>query len=116
MTPTIYSINRGINQPIQFQGLKAQYILYAAGIIVAGLLLFALLYISGLTPWLDLPICFGLGGLGVSRCYRNSRKYGEFGRAKAVASGKTPATLRHRTRKTFTQLLHANNQPAWKKH
>ena len=47
MASSIYGINKGINKPIEFRGLKAQYIWYLAGGLVGLLVLFAILYISG---------------------------------------------------------------------
>lgn len=104
MTPIVYSINRGINRPFTFRGLKAQYILYAGGIVLGDLLLYAILYISGLSSWLCLPVCGGLGVTGIGWCYKCSRKYGEYGWMKKRASERTPANLRCTSRRLFTQL------------
>jgi len=43
MTNSIYQINKGINKPIEFKGLKAQYIWYLGGGLVALLVLFAII-------------------------------------------------------------------------
>jgi hypothetical protein len=104
MTPIIYSINRGINKPIEFRGLKAQYILYTAGMVMGDLLLFIILFISGLSPWIDIPLCFGLGAAGIGWCYRTSKVHGEFGWAKKKAAVKVPKTIANRSRKTFIRL------------
>jgi hypothetical protein len=42
-----YSINKGINKPIEFKGLKAQYIGYLGGGLGYLLVLFAILYLIG---------------------------------------------------------------------
>ena len=47
MANSIYKINKGINKPIEFKGLKAQYIWFLAGGILLLMFLFAVLYISG---------------------------------------------------------------------
>ncbi|HEY4334964.1 MAG TPA: DUF4133 domain-containing protein [Puia sp.] len=104
MTPIIYSINRGINQPLEFRGLKAQYILYAGGIVLSDLLLYAILYISGLSSWICLPICGGLGMAGIGWCYKCSRLYGGFGWMKKRAAKGTAMTLKCSSRRLFTQL------------
>ena len=52
MTTSVYLINKGINKPILFHGLRAQYILYAGAIITGDTLLFAVLYISGINSWI----------------------------------------------------------------
>ena len=44
MANSIYQINKGINQSIEFKGLKAQYIWYLAGGLVILLIVFAVLY------------------------------------------------------------------------
>jgi uncharacterized protein DUF4133 len=111
MATKVYLINRGINKPITFRGLKAQYILYAGGIITGNLLLFAILYICGVNSWICIIICFGLGGYGVSVMYRLSNQYGEFGLIKKRAAKKIPKAIRSSSRKIFT---HLNNQQ-WKK-
>jgi hypothetical protein len=104
MSPIVYPINQGINRPIEFRGLKAQYILYAAGMVITTLLLFIILFISGLSSWVDIPLCFGLGGAGIGWCYRSSKVHGEFGRARKKAANKVPKTIANRSRKTFIRL------------
>ena len=47
MASSIYGINKGINKPIEFKGLKAQYIWYLGGGLAGLLVLFGVLYISG---------------------------------------------------------------------
>jgi hypothetical protein len=44
---SVYNINKGINQPIEFKGLKAQYIWWLCGGLVCLLILFAVTYVSG---------------------------------------------------------------------
>ncbi|HEY4062368.1 MAG TPA: DUF4133 domain-containing protein [Puia sp.] len=104
MSPTIYSINRGINRPLQFRGLKAQYILYAGGMVLGNLLLYAILFISGLSSWVCLPLCGGLGVAGIGWCFRCSRIYGEFGWRKKRIAAMVPTVLRCASRRLFTQL------------
>ena len=61
MANSVYQVNKGINQSIEFKGLKAQYIWYLGGGVVALLVLFAILYFIGL-PSL---VCVGvIGGAG----------------------------------------------------
>jgi hypothetical protein len=56
---TVYHINKGINKPIVFKGLKAQYIAYLAVALVLLLILFAILYICGLSMYIILPVIGG---------------------------------------------------------
>lgn len=44
---SIYHINKGINKPIEFKGLTAQYVTYPAIGLVVLLLVFAVMYIVG---------------------------------------------------------------------
>lgn len=49
MNTSVYTINKGINKPVEFKGLKAQYIWYLGGGLIMLLILFAILYICGVT-------------------------------------------------------------------
>jgi hypothetical protein len=59
MSNSVYQINKGINQSIEFKGLKAQYIWYLGGGVIALMILFAILYIAGLSSF----ICIGIIGI-----------------------------------------------------
>jgi hypothetical protein len=104
MSPTIYPIHRAINRPIQFKGLKAQYMMMAAATIVGDLFLFVILYIIGLNSWIDILIAFGLGATTITTAYRLSNRYGEFGLMKKTARKKAPRQLRCGSRTFFLQL------------
>jgi hypothetical protein len=58
---SVYQINKGINKPIEFKGLKAQYIWYLGGGLVALLILFAIIYIAGINVFVCLLIIIVLG-------------------------------------------------------
>jgi hypothetical protein len=104
MATSAYTINKGVQKPIEFKGLKAQYILYA-GIILAGeLVLFATLYLCGLNSYGCLLIVAGTGGLGITKVYRLSRRYGEFGYLKRRAARRLPRVIRSHSRKIFIGL------------
>jgi len=99
-----YTINKGVNRPIEFRGLKAQYIyILAAGLILL-LLGFVISYIAGVPVYLCLPIVLVSGsGLFVG-VYRLSHRYGEHGLAKALAFRKVPTAIICRSRKIFREL------------
>lgn len=101
---TTYTINRAVDKPIEFKGLKAQYILYAGGVLVSDILLFAVLYICRVNSWVCVLVSFGLGGGGVTMLYKSCKKYGPYGLAKKAAARKVPSSIRTRTRTSFTQL------------
>jgi membrane protein DedA with SNARE-associated domain len=104
MTTSVYPINKGVNRPIEFHGLKGQYILYAGGILAGDLIFFCILYISGLNSWICLLIVACGGAFGIWTVFRLSRRYGEFGLLKKRALKSIPRAIRSRTRKVFTQL------------
>ncbi len=104
MTTSVYLINKGINKPILFRGLQSQYILYAGAILVGDLILFALLHVAGLSPWIDLPLALALGATGILTVYHLSHRYGVYGMLKRRAARCLPQALRSRSRQPFIHL------------
>ncbi|WPU94802.1 DUF4133 domain-containing protein [Mucilaginibacter sabulilitoris] len=100
----VYQINKGINKPIEFKGLKAQYIGYLAGGLVGLLVLFAVLYIVGLPVYICLLVIGALGSLLFLQVYKLSHKYGQYGLMKRSARNYLPAFLKFKSRKLFTSL------------
>jgi hypothetical protein len=101
MPNSIYVINKGINKPIEFKGLKAQYIWYLAGGLLILLIVFAILYICGLHPFLLLILILLLGSCWFVYIYRLSNRYGEFGVMKKIARRSVPNLIKSRDRKMF---------------
>ena len=101
---TVYQINKGINKPIEFKGLKAQYIAYLAIGLVGLLILFAVLYIIGVNMFVCLGLTAILGTILFMTVYRLSDKYGQHGLIKKMAKRSIPVFLRASTRKTFLNL------------
>lgn len=112
MTSSIYAINRGIGKSIEFRGLRAQYILYFAGMVTGLLILFAILYIAGAGALISLGLTGGLGALGGIRIFSLSRRYGEHGMMKAIARRRVPCVLRSYSRKFFQNLEEKSNEKA----
>jgi hypothetical protein len=105
MSPSVYTLNKGINKPITFKGLKAQYIWYLGAGLLVLLILFAVLYISGVNPFVCLGL-IGLMGAGLFLyVYHLSHKYGAHGLMKAMGGRSIPRRVKIYSRKTFTQLL-----------
>lgn len=100
----VYQINKGIGRPIEFRGLKAQYIGFLAGGLVGLLLLFALLYICGLSLYLLIPVVGALGFALFTAVFRMSAKYGQYGLLKKNAKRNLPSCLVSRSRRLFTGL------------
>ena len=101
MTNSVYKINKGINQPIMFKGLKAQYIWYIGACVIGLLIVFTILYVIGINSY----ICVGLVLVGgtflASYVYKLSNKYGEHGMKKKIAKHNIPTTIKSYNRKIF---------------
>lgn len=95
MASSVYQINKGINKPVEFKGLKAQYIWYLGGGLVALLVVFAILYIAGANIYLCITIIFSLGTALFMYVYRLSRKYGEYGLMKKMARKAVPKAIKN---------------------
>jgi hypothetical protein len=104
MASSVYTINKGINTPIEFRGLKAQYIWYLGGAILALMILFAMMYIAGVNSYLCVGIIFPTGGFVFMYVFRLSNKYGEHGMKKKIARRSIPHCLKSYDRKIFCAL------------
>ncbi len=104
MSNSVYQINKGINQSIEFKGLKAQYIWYLGGGVVLLMIVFSLMYILGIPS----VICVGIIGVSgvvlVMKIYQMSHKYGEHGLMKALSKKQVPKTVRTYSRKVFMMI------------
>lgn len=98
---TVYKVNKGINQSIEFKGLKAQYIWYLGGGIIFLMILFAALFIIGLPSLVCVGLIGVLGTLLIVKIYGLSRKYGEHGMMKALAKKQVPKAIKCYSRKVF---------------
>jgi len=98
---TVYKVNKGINQSIEFKGLKAQYIWYLGGGVIILMILFAALFIIGLPSLVCVGLIGVLGTLLVVKIYGLSRKYGEHGMMKALAKKQLPKALKCYSRTVF---------------
>lgn len=101
MSNSVYHINKGINQSIEFKGLKAQYIWYLGGGVIVLLFLFSAMYIIGLPSLVCIAIVGISGSILVMKVYAMSRKYGEHGMMKALAKRQVPKAVRTHSRKIF---------------
>ena len=104
MANSVYKINKGINKPIEFKGLKAQYIGYLGTGVIVLLIIFAILYISGVNMFICLSLITALGVLLFMGVYHLSEKYGQHGLVKKLARRSIPEFLIVRSRKIFSHL------------
>jgi hypothetical protein len=101
MNTSIYTINKGINKSIEFKGFRAQYIWYLGGGFLMLLLLFAVLYICGVHPFICLGIILAAGICWALCVGRLSHKYGEYGLMKKMAKKGVPDIIKSGSRKIF---------------
>jgi cell division protein FtsW (lipid II flippase) len=104
MATGVYKINKGINRPVEFKGLKAQYIGYLGSGLVILLIVFAVLYISGVNTFVCLALTIVLATGLFMFVYRLSNKYGQYGLLKEAARRSIPMHLLCNSRKIFLQL------------
>ncbi len=104
MSNSVYHINKSINKPIEFKGLKAQYIWYLGGGLVVLLIVFAVLYICGVNAFVCLGTIGVLGTVLFIKVYALSNKYGPYGLMKKEAARRIPMQVKLYSRKTFFQL------------
>ena len=95
-----YPINKGIGRPVEFKGLKAQYLFIFAGGLLALFILFVILYMVGIGQW----ICIGFGAVSSSilvwQTFALNARYGEHGLMKLGAARNHPRYLIKRRRIT----------------
>jgi len=118
MSTSVYQINKGINKPIEFKGLKAQYIWYLGGGLLGLLILFAILYICGVNTFVCLGIMIILGTLLFMHVYKLSHKYGQYGMMKNLAKRNIPKAIKNYSRRTFMSLHQTQvekNYGIWKR-
>ncbi len=94
MTNSVYQINKGVNRPIVFRGLKAQWIAWLGGGLLALLLLFALLYLVGVSMVVCSIIVLVLGSCLFWWVYKMNRLYGQYGWMKQMALRFVPVAIK----------------------
>ena len=91
-----YPINKGIGRPVEFKGLKAQYLFIFCGGLLALFILFVILYMVGIDQW----ICIGFGVASSSvlvwQTFALNARYGEHGLMKLGATRSHPRYLINR--------------------
>ena len=50
--PEKYQVNRGIGKPVEFKGLKSQYLFIFCGGLLAVFVVFIVLFMAGVNQWL----------------------------------------------------------------
>lgn len=104
MATSVYRINKGIGRPIEFKGLKGQYIGYLGAGLVLLLIMFAVMYITGVNMFVCLGLTALFGSLLFVFVYGLSAKYGQYGLLKKSASRSLPSALTSGSRMLFLNL------------
>ena len=93
-----YPVNKGAGNPVEFKGLKSQYLFVFAGGLVMVLLAVVILYLVGVVQWICISFGSISGGLLVWMTFRLNARYGEHGLMKLLAEKRHPRYLIHRKR------------------
>jgi hypothetical protein len=99
-----FKLFKGVDQDLEFKGLKAQYLLYMGGLLLAGLLLFTLLYWIGLPIFLVIGVPIGLIFYASKQIFRFNSLYGKDGLMKKMTFQRVPFALKIRSRGFVRQL------------
>lgn len=91
-----YPVNRGIGKPVEFKGLKSQYLFIFAGGLLAVFVVFIILFMAGVNQW----VCIGFGVtaalLLVWQTFRLNERYGTHGLMKIAARKRHPRLIINR--------------------
>ena len=104
MANSVYQINKGINKPVEFRGLKAQYIWWLGAGLVCLLIVFAIMYAAGVNAFISLAVILLAAGGLFMKVYQLSRRYGQYGMMKMLAKKSIPHCIQSRSRKVFLGL------------
>ena len=85
-----YPVNRGIGKPVEFKGLKSQYLFIFAGGLLAVFVVFIVLFMAGVNQWLCIGFIVSASLLLVWQTFRLNAKYGTHGLMKAAARKRHP--------------------------
>lgn len=105
MANSIYQINKGVNKPVEFKGLEAQYIWYLGSGITGTLVLFAILYICGVNAFVCVIVALGIGAFVFYYVFKLSKTFGEHGLMKKRASRHVPKLIKSKSRKIWKSGL-----------
>lgn len=94
MNSSVYQINKGVNKPVMFRGLKGQWIWWLCGGMLSLMLLFTIFYLLSV-PLLLCVIVILVAGTALFYCvYKMNREFGEHGWAKKTAARYIPTFIK----------------------
>ena len=100
-----YPVNKGAGNPVEFKGLKSQYLFVFAGGLVTVLLAVVILYLAGVDQWICIPFGTVSGGLLAWAVFRLNARYGEHGLMKLLAEKRRPLRAGAMHQQNRTALL-----------
>lgn len=100
-----FTINKGINKPVEFQGLKSQYLFIFAGGLLGIVILFMVMYMSGVPQSICIGFAIVTAPLLTWQTFSLNKKYGRHGLMKRQAVKRYPRRMinRRRVLKLFSQ-------------
>jgi hypothetical protein len=99
-----FTINKGVNKPMEFKGFQAQYIAYMGIGLLGVLVLFTTFYLTGIPMLINAIIC-GLAFAALySKVYALNRTYGAYGMMKKMALRQVPSAIKLRDRRFLLNL------------
>lgn len=91
-----YNINRGIDKPAEFKGLKSQYLFIFVIGLLSEFILFVILYISGIPTWFCISFGVITAVILVWGVFTLNSKFGRYGLMKYFARSRYPRHIINR--------------------
>jgi hypothetical protein len=85
-----YTIHRGVDNEIEFRGLRGKHFYHAAICVIATLFLGLFLYMVGVPPLLTLTFLSVAGSSALWLIFRNNKRYGRWGAVKQTVRAHKP--------------------------
>ena len=98
-----YPVNKGAGNPVEFKGLKSQYLFVFAGGLLALFVVFVIMYTAGIGQW----VCIGFGVSAATAIvwltFSLNKQFGSHGLMKLLAARQHPRRII--SRKRITRLI-----------
>lgn len=105
----VYPVFRGVDNELEFRGLRGKYFYYAVGGVIGSIFLTLLLYILGINLFLALLLMVATGCGVLFYTYSANKKYGRWGDVKQPVRTLKPHFV-YQTR-PFRQLVAVKSFP-----
>jgi hypothetical protein len=93
-----FTVNKGINKPVEFQGLKSQYLFIFTGGLLGIIILFMVMYMGGVPQSICIGFAVITAPLLIWQTFSLNKKYGTHGLMKLQAVKRYPRRLINRRR------------------